>query len=833
MNRNLKTWVPGTVLLLVLALPAWAQNQIQMDVLSGTNAYHVFAPGQSFQFNLQPNVISGSAPGDLAYQWIDFQGNALSTPQALVAGQSNTIHSPFDSMEVGYYGLQFLGANTSFNPQTNNRNELGFSVLSAITNRTVDSTSFFGMVQHDHNDPYIDPGYIKTRTNVHAYNSGTGVVDPGSWQGQIGARFAQGQLEIPIASATPWQSSDDSLIGQSQLNALESMFQQYMAADARVPAWELGLEEQLSPHGTFYWENLREKFKAYKTARDTVFPDGDGPKLGYQVVNYSSSWINQLFSSPSTDPGGQAAGEEIDFLAIHPYDWAGFRDAEQWHDAEFNPMKAQLTGFGKQNLPIWYTEGGAPINDAGVPQMFSQTTPVTVRSRADHPRFLVKLHLEALDAGVEHFTWYNYDDNFVNETDVEAHFGMVDHWQFPKPSYAAYANMVNSLKGKNFDGSEVLASGVTVYRFSEGADRYLVAWSPEGASNLVDYTTLFGGSVPTQFSGANIVGTPFGVAGQAVTVGEEPLYFTTASSGGGPGPASFQINLELQGHNTFDANNTNSSDWIDPGADGVPALQSIGHRWNYHTDTFAGSTTALDDVQGNSTDVTFKLINAVNAGTKSNIQLGGSAPFDDVARDHVHIPNGGDVEWELGGLATDGTTYDLYVIAANIWNGSWTDVLVTHKGGTDLKQLTDGNFGSSVLYTGGPLGLHGHYEEFLGLLPDANGVISGVVRDYNNGAGEKYFSGLQLISHPLVIESADFDGDGDVDGADFLVWQRGNGTTYNASHLALWQSQLGSSGNGAATSKTVPEPSTAVLLALASVTARLSPMLRDRKKPPE
>ena len=800
---------------LLLSQSATAQNEIQMSVLSGTNAYNVFAPGQSFQFNLRPNIVSGSAPGDLAYQWIDFQGNTLSSPQSLAAGQSNTISSPFASMDVGYYGLQFLGSNTSFNPQTNKRNELGFSVLPTNTDRAIDSSSFFGMVQHDYNDPYVNPGYIKTRTNVHAYNSGTGVVDAGSWQSQIGTRYSQGQLEIPLVNATPWPSSDNSPIPQSQLNDLQSMFQQYMTADDRVPAWELGIEEQLSSHGAYYWQNLREKFKTFNAARDTVFPGGGGPQLGYQVVNYSSSWINQLFSSPSTDPGSQPAGDEIDFLAIHPYDWAGFRDAEQWHDARFNTMKSQLTGFGKQNLPIWYTEGGAPINDAEVPQLFSGSTPITGRSRADHPRFMVKLHMEALDAGVEHFTWYNYQDNFANDTDVEAHFGMVDHWQFPKPSYTAYANMVNSFKGKNFDGSEVLASGVTVYRFSDGTEQSLVAWSPEGTSNSTDFTALFGGTVPSQFAGSNIVGTPFGVAGQSVNIGEEPLYFTTATSGGGPGTDAFQINLDLQGHTTSDANNPSSSDWIDPAADGVPSLQDITHQWNYHNDTFAGSTSALDDVEGNATGVSFKLINAVSAGVKNNTQLGGTAPFDDVARDHVHIPNGGDVEWELSGLATDGTTYDLYVLAANLWNGGWTDLLVTDASGTELKQLINTNAGGTQ-YTGGPLVEGDQFEEFLGLLPDANGVISGVVRDYNDGAGEKYFSGLQLISHPVAIESADFDGDGDVDGADFLAWQRGNGTDYDASHLALWQSQYGASASAATSSSAVPEPATSVMLAIAA-----------------
>jgi hypothetical protein len=54
----------------------------------------------------------------------------------------------------------------------------------------------------------------------------------------------------------------------------------------------------------------------------------------------------------------------------------------------------------------------------------------------------------------------------------------------------------------------------------------------------------------------------------------------------------------------------------------------------------------------------------------------------------------------------------------------------------------------------------------------------------------------------------DFDGDGDVDGRDFLVWQRNNSS---ADYLAIWQDQYGSLGP-LTSSVSVPEPSACVLL---------------------
>lgn len=61
-----------------------------------------------------------------------------------------------------------------------------------------------------------------------------------------------------------------------------------------------------------------------------------------------------------------------------------------------------------------------------------------------------------------------------------------------------------------------------------------------------------------------------------------------------------------------------------------------------------------------------------------------------------------------------------------------------------------------------------------------------------------------IMAH-LNIASADFNGDGSVDGRDFLVWQRGGSpNSWSKTDLALWQGQYGSGALAAAV--TVPEP---------------------------
>ncbi len=88
-----------------------------------------------------------------------------------------------------------------------------------------------------------------------------------------------------------------------------------------------------------------------------------------------------------------------------------------------------------------------------------------------------------------------------------------------------------------------------------------------------------------------------------------------------------------------------------------------------------------------------------------------------------------------------------------------------------------------------------------------------------------------------VTEDADFDGDNDVDGADFLIWQKGLGTgttlatgdangdmAVNDADLAIWSEQYGTGGAATPAAGAVPEPATglAAVAALAAciVTAR-------------
>ena len=83
------------------------------------------------------------------------------------------------------------------------------------------------------------------------------------------------------------------------------------------------------------------------------------------------------------------------------------------------------------------------------------------------------------------------------------------------------------------------------------------------------------------------------------------------------------------------------------------------------------------------------------------------------------------------------------------------------------------------------------------------------VRVYDEGLTQTALSALLDLGNTT---SADFDSDGDIDGADFLKWQRGETPGLGSTEeLASWKQQYGGTA-ATATAAAVPEPSTTALV---------------------
>ena len=96
-------------------------------------------------------------------------------------------------------------------------------------------------------------------------------------------------------------------------------------------------------------------------------------------------------------------------------------------------------------------------------------------------------------------------------------------------------------------------------------------------------------------------------------------------------------------------------------------------------------------------------------------------------------------------------------------------------------------------------------------------------------------AGAVAVSAPLVLHVSlpgDYNGNGFVDAADYVLWRKGLGTTYTQADYGVWRSHLGQSagsGLGAIAGAAVPEPEIVVMLMFAVAGWRPSRRRRIKK----
>lgn len=92
---------------------------------------------------------------------------------------------------------------------------------------------------------------------------------------------------------------------------------------------------------------------------------------------------------------------------------------------------------------------------------------------------------------------------------------------------------------------------------------------------------------------------------------------------------------------------------------------------------------------------------------------------------------------------------------------------------------------------------------------DATGTVTGWAYESTRG--------VSIVAGDVGIQTqaGDFDGDGDVDGRDFLQWQRGGSPNpLSSGDLTSWQNNYGAGNNLVANSTAVPEPGSILMTAV-------------------
>ncbi len=215
---------------------------------------------------------------------------------------------------------------------------------------------------------------------------------------------------------------------------------------------------------------------------------------------------------------------------------------------------------------------------------------------------------------------------------------------------------------------------------------------------------------------------------------------------------------------------------------------------------FTGGTLSVDTFNGD----------LVNQG--GILSPGNSAGTTTVLGSYTQ-ESGGQLEIEIGGLLS-GTEFDFVNITG-----------LADLAGDLMFSLIDGFLPDTVdLFT---------IFDADSLLGDLGNVLSGERLDTVDGSGSflvnygstSTFDPTQIVLSNFLLAgggnfAGDFDSDGDVDGADFLAWQRGESTTpLSINDLVNWQTNYGSGSNALAANHAVPEPSALAILSTLVVAA--------------
>lgn len=277
----------------------------------------------------------------------------------------------------------------------------------------------------------------------------------------------------------------------------------------RVHAWEVWNEPNLAefwhpaPDLPAYTELLRQTHAAIKE----IDPEAT-------VLGAVTSGVPLDFIRPILDAGG---GEWMDALSVHPYQ---VQQPTNWSEriphGQLRLLRAELDARGLGDLPIWITEEGWP-------------TPAG-KDYDLQARQVAQFYASMLASGlVEKVFWFNLTDWGEPDLPSGGHLGLVEIDGTPKPSYAAFNNVIARLH--DFDRvADLSRPEVRLWRFvfhrpagrDHAEENVTVLWA-EGERQAVEW--------PAQARAVDLVGSPIervgtGVGAERATllVGPSPVY---------------------------------------------------------------------------------------------------------------------------------------------------------------------------------------------------------------------------------------------------------------------------------------------------------------------
>lgn len=271
-----------------------------------------------------------------------------------------------------------------------------------------------------------------------------------------------------------------------------------------------------------------------------------------------------------------------------------------------------------------------------------------------------------------------------------------------------------------------------------------------------------------------------------------------------------------------------------PGSTGTALVTGVGSKWTNSSVLRVGEMGAgvLAIEAGGQVSNTYGYLGENHGSTGTATVTGVGSKWTNAQDLHIGLDGSGALAIEAGGLVSVRGT-----------------LTISHS--SDFLNMT----------TGGMLALHGNAADSLNQFLERISGNSAGLRFWDDAlaawapiasatAGEdytlEYLASGDLAGYTLLTVgqagtpglAGDFNGDGSVDGADFLAWQRGGSPDpHSEGDLNAWKTSFSASASGVgsgfatATNVAVPEPATAVLALLLPLAASHCRTAKKRRRP--
>jgi probable HAF family extracellular repeat protein len=128
--------------------------------------------------------------------------------------------------------------------------------------------------------------------------------------------------------------------------------------------------------------------------------------------------------------------------------------------------------------------------------------------------------------------------------------------------------------------------------------------------------------------------------------------------------------------------------------------------------------------------------------------------------------------------------------------------------------------------------LGAYWDLFVARAINNDGLITGTGYYYDGPGGlsdgpRAFVLDASSLVHPIP---GDFNNNGSVDTADYVVWRKGLGTIYTQDHYNVWRANFGrTAGSGVSANAAVPEPTTLIMLVVALIGCSISSARQSHK----